>query len=97
MAELNFSTLISGNVKFFIYYSHPENKKKTFLHCIYLQEAKTCLEKTIGEDAAKIGVHLDSWILLAKLHFAMGNHSEALRYYEKAKLEALEEKQLTSR
>jgi hypothetical protein len=27
----------------------------------------------------------------------MGNHSEALRYYEKAKLEALEEKQLPPR
>ena len=51
-------------------------------HC--LKEAKACLEKTIGEDAIKIGVHLDSWILLAKLHFAMGNYSEALRYYEKA-------------
>jgi hypothetical protein len=80
---------------FFKHYSYPE--KKNSRPCIYLQEAKTCLEKTIGEDAAKIGVHLDSWILLAKLHFAMGNHSEALRYYEKAKLEALEEKQLPPR
>ncbi len=62
-----------------------------------LKEARACLEKTIGEDAIKIGVHLDSWILLAKLHFAMGNHSEALRYYEKAKLEALEEKHLPPR
>ena len=34
-------------------------------HC--LKEAKACLEKTIGEDAIKIGVHLDSWILSAKL------------------------------
>ena len=34
---------------------------------------------SLGEDAAKIGVHLDSWILLAKLHFVVGNYSESLK------------------
>jgi len=62
-----------------------------------LREAKSCLEKVLGEDAAKIGVHLDSWILLAKLNFAMGNYTESLRFYEKSKLETLEEKQLPPR
>jgi len=71
---------------------HIESLSKT-----KLREAKTCLEKTVGEDAAKIGVHLDSWILLAKLNFAMGNYSESLRFYEKSKLETLEEKQLPPR
>ena len=45
-----------------------------------LQEAKDCLMKTIGDDAKKLGVHLDSYILLGKLNYAMGNYSESLRY-----------------
>jgi len=62
-----------------------------------LKDAKTCLDRTIGEEAKRLGVHLDSWILLAKLHFAMGNYSESLKYYEKAQIESLEEKQLPAR
>jgi len=62
-----------------------------------LKDAKACLDRTIGEEAKRLGVHLDSWILLAKLHFAMGNYSESLKYYEKAQIESLEEKQLPAR
>ena len=62
-----------------------------------LAEAKDYLSKTIGEDAKKLGVHLDSYILLGKLNFAMGNYSEALRFYERATLDALPEKQLPPR
>ena len=54
-------------------------------------------ERTIGEEAKKLGVHLDSWILLAKLHFSMGNYSDSLKYYEKAQIESLEEKHLPTR
>ena len=62
-----------------------------------LREAKACLERTIGEEAKKLGVHLDSWILLAKLHYSMGNYSDSLKYYEKAQIESLEEKHLPTR
>ena len=64
---------------------------------VRLREAKACLERTIGEEAKKLGVHLDSWILLAKLHFSMGNYSDSLKYYEKAQIESLEEKHLPTR
>lgn len=43
------------------------------------------------------GVHLDSFILLGKLNYAIGNYAEALRFYEKAQLDSLEEKQLPAR
>jgi len=43
------------------------------------------------------GVHLDSWILLAKLHYALGNYTDSLKYYEKAQIESLEEKHLPAR
>ena len=62
-----------------------------------LKEAKACLERTIGEEAKRLGVHLDSWILLAKLNFAMGNYSDSLKFYDKAQIESLEEKQLPTR
>jgi len=62
-----------------------------------LKEAKECLLKTIGEDAKRLGVHLDSWILLAKLHYALGSYTDALKYYEKAQIESLEEKHLPAR
>jgi len=62
-----------------------------------LKEAKECLERTIGEEAKKLGVHLDSWILLAKLNYAMGNYAESLKFYEKAQIETLEEKHLPTR
>lgn len=62
-----------------------------------LKDAKACLDRTIGEEAKRLGVHLDSWILLAKLHFAMGNYSDSLKYYEKAQIESLEEKHLPAR
>ena len=62
-----------------------------------LKDAKSCLEQTIGEEAKRLGVHLDSWILLAKLNFAMGNYSESLKFYEKAQIESLEEKHLPTR
>ncbi len=35
--------------------------------------------RTIGDDAKKLGVHLDSYILLGKLNYAMSNFTEALR------------------
>jgi len=35
-----------------------------------------------------------SWILLATLHYAMGNFTDALKFYDKAQIEGLEEKQL---
>jgi len=62
-----------------------------------LKDAKACLDRTIGDEAKRLGVHLDSWILLAKLHFAMGNYSDSLKYYEKAQIESLEEKHLPAR
>ena len=43
------------------------------------------------------GVHLDSYILLGKLNYSMGNYTEALRFYERAQLDLLEEKQLPAR
>ena len=61
------------------------------------QEARDCLTRTIGDDAKKLGVHLDSYILLGKLHYAMGNYDEALKFYERAQLDSLEEKQLPPR
>ena len=42
-------------------------------------------------------MHLDSYILLGKLHFATGNYTEALKYYDKAQLDTLEEKTLPPR
>ncbi|XP_023330111.1 tetratricopeptide repeat protein 7B [Eurytemora carolleeae] len=74
-----------------------ENSSTESSRDVRLKDAKACLERTVGEDAAKIGVHLDSWILLAKLHFAVGNFSESLKFYEKSKLETLEEKKLPPR
>lgn len=62
-----------------------------------LKEAKSCLERTIQEEGKRLGVHLDSWILLAKLHYAMGNFTDALKFYDKAQIESLEEKQLPAR
>ncbi|XP_040570041.1 tetratricopeptide repeat protein 7B [Lepeophtheirus salmonis] len=62
-----------------------------------LQDAKQCLNRTIGEEAKKLGVHLDSFILLGKIHFAQGLYNEALKYYEKAQLDMLEEKALPPR
>jgi hypothetical protein len=35
MAELNFCTMISGNVKFFIDYSHPENPKRRLFYLAF--------------------------------------------------------------
>ena len=62
-----------------------------------LVEARECLMRTIGDEAKKLGVHLDSYILLGKLNYAMGNYTEALRFYERAQLDSLEEKQLPAR
>ena len=42
-------------------------------------------------------MHLDSYILLGKLNYAMGNYDEALKFYERAQLDSLEEKQLPPR
>jgi len=75
----------------------PAKEKNVAEARVRLREAKDCLEKTIGEEAKRLGVHLDSWILLAKLNFAMGHYSESLKYYEKAQIESLEEKQLPAR
>ena len=62
-----------------------------------LQEAKKCLMLTIGDDAKQLGVHLDSFILLGKLHFAELNFEDALKYYDKANIDSLEERQLPPR
>ena len=65
-----------------------------------LKEAKTCLMTTIEDDAKQakqVGVHIDCFILLGKLNFAEGNYKEALDYYEKANIDALEEKMLPPR
>jgi tetratricopeptide (TPR) repeat protein len=76
---------------------YPPKEKNTSRAKDGLQEARECLMKTIGDDAKKLGVHLDSYILLGKLNYAMGNYSDALRFYERAQLDALEEKQLPAR
>ena len=52
---------------------------------------------TIGDDAKQLGVHLDSFILLGKLHFAESNFEDALKYYDKANIDSLEERQLPPR
>ena len=52
---------------------------------------------TIGDDAKQLGVHLDSFILLGKLHFAEMNFEDALKYYDKANIDSLEERQLPPR
>ena len=52
---------------------------------------------TIGDDAKQLGVHLDSFILLGKLHFAELNFEDALKYYDKANIDSLEERQLPPR
>ena len=44
-----------------------------------------------------MGVHLDSFILLGKLHYAEFAFEEALKYYERANIDCLEEKQLPPR
>lgn len=62
-----------------------------------LIEAKDYLTKTIGDEAKRLGVHLDSYILLGKLNYAMGNYADALKFYERAQLDTLEEKQLPAR
>ena len=62
-----------------------------------LADARECLMRTVGDDAKKLGVHLDSYILLGKLNYAMGSYGEALRFYERAQLDSLEEKQLPAR
>lgn len=62
-----------------------------------LSEAKSCLNLTIGDEAKQLGVHLDSYILLGKLHYALGLYKDALEFYEKANIDSLEEKQLPPR
>lgn len=62
-----------------------------------LREAKSYLLSTIGDDAKQLGVHLDSFILLGKLHFAESNYKEALEFYDRANIDSLEEKQLPTR
>lgn len=76
---------------------NPPKDENTKEARVGLKEAKTCLERTVGEEAKRLGVHLDSWILLAKLNFAMGNYSESLKLYDKAQIENLEEKHLPTR
>ena len=40
---------------------------------------------------------LDSYLLLGKLHYAMGMYEDSLNYYNQAELQTLTEKQLPSR
>ena len=76
---------------------YPPKEKNAHRAKEGLQEARDCLTRTIGDDAKKLGVHLDSYILLGKLNYAMGNYSEALEFYKRAQLDSLEEKQLPPR
>ena len=76
---------------------YPPKEKNAHRAKDGLQEARDCLTRTIGEDGKKLGVHLDSYILLGKLNYAMGNYHEALKFYERAQLDTLEEKQLPPR
>lgn len=62
-----------------------------------LREAKSCLLSTIGDEAKQFGVHLDSFILLGKLHFAEQNYKEAVNCYDRANIDSLEEKKLPPR
>lgn len=62
-----------------------------------IEEAEKYLSKTTGEDAKRLGVHLDSYILLGKLHFSLGEYAESLQFYDKAQIDSLEEKQLPPR
>ena len=76
---------------------YPPKEKNAHRAKEGLQEARECLTRTIGDDAKKLGVLLDSYILLGKLNYAMGNYGEALKFYERAQLDSLEEKQLPPR
>lgn len=76
---------------------YPAKEKNAHRAKDGLQEARDCLTRTIGDDAKKLGVHLDSYILLGKLNYAMANYNEALKFYERAQLDSLEEKQLPPR
>ena len=60
-------------------------------------DAELSLKKATGEDGKKLGVHLDSFILLGKLYYIQGEYVKALDYYDKAQLEILEEKTLPPR
>ena len=60
-------------------------------------EAEIALKKATGEEGKKLGVHLDSFILLGKLYYVQGEYAKALEYYEKAQIEILEEKILPPR
>lgn len=76
---------------------HPPKDTNFAKAKLGLAEAKHFLSKTIGDEAKKLGVHLDSYILLGKLHFAMGMYSDSLKFYERAQLDTLEEKHLPPR
>ncbi|PSN31945.1 Tetratricopeptide repeat protein 7B [Blattella germanica] len=62
-----------------------------------LTEAKRYLLNTASEQGKKAGVMLDSYLLLGKLHYAMGMYEDSLNYYNQAELHSLTEKQLPSR
>ncbi|KAJ9596857.1 hypothetical protein L9F63_012113, partial [Diploptera punctata] len=62
-----------------------------------LTEAKRFLVNTASEPGKKAGVMLDSYLLLGKLHYAMGMYEDSLNYYNQAELQTLTEKQLPSR
>ena len=62
-----------------------------------IRDAETSLKKATGDDGKKLGVHLDSFILLGKLYYVQGEYAKALEYYDKAQLEILEEKTLPPR
>ena len=62
-----------------------------------ISDAEMSLKKATGEDGKKLGVHLDSFILLGKLYYVQGEYAKALEYYDRAQLENLEEKSLPPR
>lgn len=62
-----------------------------------LVDAKNFLNLVTGESGKKAGIALDAHLLLAKLFYACGQHSESLEHFNKAELTTLSEKELTLR
>lgn len=62
---------------------------------IGLAESRTYLNMVTGESGRQAGIALDAHLLLAKLLYACGEHSESLENFMKAELNSLAEKELT--
>ena len=64
----------------------------TFERCfVFTNFTLNFVRSFLGNDNERSqGVHLDSWILLAKLNYALGNYTDSLKYYEKAQVKHVE-------